>query len=232
MIHVTTFPLSHYVERMESGAPFAFSRWGDGEFLAALGYPGQNCDRHEYFPALGADLRRVLGNQNPYTFAIGPLATKRIGREIERYLSKRLISIDWHSTDVFVEALLAGGLGPLVDVLRRKRVHYVGPSYLFNRRKAGTVAGVFDWQSISVIPDRNCYESKVKIRNGILESVQRQPVDIIGFSAGMLSNVLIDDLWPVLGPSTVMIDFGSLWDGAAGNISRSYHKMVDYRVTG
>ena len=36
MIHVSTFPLSYYVERMEAGAPFAFSRWGDGEFLAAL----------------------------------------------------------------------------------------------------------------------------------------------------------------------------------------------------
>ena len=230
MIQAKHPPLSYYVSRLESGAPFAFSRWGDGEFLAVLGAPGKNCDQHEYFPALGAELRRVLVNQNPYTFAIGPLATHYLGRKIERFLAEHLVLIDWHSTDVFVESLLAGQLQPLVDVLREKRVHYVGPAHLFNRRKAGTVSGVFPWASVSVIPDQNCYLSKARILDGIVESVQRNPVDVIGFSAGMLSNVLIDELWPVLGQSVALVDFGSLWDGAAGKISRSYHRKVDYRV--
>lgn len=230
MIEAKQPPLSYYVSRLESGAPFAFSRWGDGEFLAVLGYGGQNCDRHEYFPALGADLRRVLLNQHPYTFAIGPLATAYLGRKIERFLSEQKVAIEWHSTDIFVESLLAGQLQPLVDVLRGKRVHYVGPGHLFNRRRAGTVAGVFPWASASVIPDVNCYLSKARILDGIVDTVQRNPVDVIGFSAGMLSNVLIDELWPVVGQTTALVDFGSLWDGAAGKISRSYHRKVDYRV--
>lgn len=220
--------LDWYVQHIKAGPPFAFSRWGDGEFFAVLGQPGRNCDGHEYFPALGADLRRALQNQYPYTFAIGPQATRQMGTAIERYLSERKIAIDWHATDVFVTALIENRLQPLVDVLRNRAVHYVGPEHLFNNCKPGTVAGVFPWASISVIPEKNCYLSKDRIRDWILDTVTHHPADVIGFSAGMVSNVLIDELWPEIGSQVVMIDFGSLWDGYAGRISRSYHKRVNY----
>jgi hypothetical protein len=51
--------------------------------------------------------------------------------------------------------------------------------------------------------------------------------EVVGFSAGMTTNVLIYDLFPDYGQSLSLVDFGSVWDVYAGRLSRSYQRRMD-----
>ena len=46
---------------------------------------------------------------------------------------------------------------------------------------------------------------------------------VFGFSASMATNVMIDELYPIVGDKCWMIDFGSIWDPFIGNMIRSHH---------
>jgi len=75
-------PLEYYLPFI--GTPFAFVRYGDGEFQSIMGNTtGQNCDGHKYFASLGDDLRQslVLTDDN-YVRAIGHMALKDPGQSI------------------------------------------------------------------------------------------------------------------------------------------------------
>ena len=71
--------------RMRSYEPFAFSRWGDGEWSAVLGLGAQNCDKQAYEP-VREDLRRVLRDRPVYLIGVQPLAVQRFGPEIAAWL--------------------------------------------------------------------------------------------------------------------------------------------------
>ena len=43
------------------------------------------------------------------------------------------------------------------------------------------------------------------------------------------TNVIIDELYPIIGHKCWMIDFGSTWDPFIGNFNRSHHK--NYKTT-
>jgi len=47
---------------------------------------------------------------------------------------------------------------------------------------------------------------------------------VFGLSASMATNVIVDELYDVIGDRCTMIDFGSIWDPFVGVMSRSYHR--------
>ena len=47
---------------------------------------------------------------------------------------------------------------------------------------------------------------------------------VFGLSASMATNVIVDELYDVIGDKCFMIDFGSIWDPFVGKMSRSYHR--------
>ncbi len=55
-----------FVKKIKDKTPFAFTRWGDGEFNCIFQDSGRqfNTDCHNYFADLGAELRRVLFSQH------------------------------------------------------------------------------------------------------------------------------------------------------------------------
>lgn len=79
------------------------------------------------------------------------------------------------------------------------------------------------------IPRKNCY-----LRKGLILRAAQQAIlegaTVVGFSAGMTSNVLIDILWRDYGDRVALIDFGSVFDPYAGVYSRSYMRRgYDWR---
>lgn len=226
-LSVTHHDVTYYAGLLTEGKPFALSRYGDGEWYAILGRQGQNCDGHSYFPDLGEDLRRSLltRQRGRFFYALGPLAKREVGDEARRWLAdNHAPAIAWHHTDTFIEASIEGRLWPLVQALRGQRVLYVGPDYL---HRAQTVAGLFSVEAWVSVPQTNAYLHKVELLQATFRAMHTASPTVIGFSAGMLSNVLIDRLWRV-GGHTTLIDFGSVFDGYAGRISRSYHKRYDW----
>jgi hypothetical protein len=207
--------LDFYIDLMRHRVPFSFSRFGDGEWSALLGKPGANCDGHIYFPELGADLRRTLTPAAGYFYGMQTYAIKKMGREMHGFFKRNNVHLEWHDADVFHRCSTAGALYPLVNQLRGMKVVVVGP-----QRLKGLHGPVFGFDHFIEIPLHNCYLVKDSIVARIKEYYRDHGPALFGFSASMATNVMIHELYPVLGATSWLIDFGSLWDAYVGVDSR------------
>lgn len=77
------------------------------------------------------------------------------------------------------------------------------------------------------IPSKNCFLDKDRIKNDMIKMTEKYDDVVFGLSSSMATNVIVDELYDVIGDRCTMIDFGSIWDPFIGVISRSYHR--DYK---
>jgi len=223
MIAYQDKPLDYYTDLLNRNRPFAFYRFGDGEWSAMLGRLGHNCDHHQYSPALGEDLRRALAYaslSDEAVIGLQPLVLTLMASEVEAALQK-FPPIRWVDADVFHVASIEGRLFPLIEILRRSPLVIIGPSYL---RK---IVNVFPhYEEFIEVPERNCYLDKNRIRDEVLAwgSTKGQR-SIYAFSCSMLAEVLISELSSLL-PNATLIDFGSLWDPFVSHPTRPYHREM------
>ncbi len=230
-MQVNPRPLSFYTDLLTRGEAFAFSRYGDGEWACILGREGQTCDGQPYSPELAADLASALESAADaapganYFAALGPMAARTMAAPINNWLSLSELSIDWHSTEVFLQASLDGALYPFVAELRKykHRLLYVGPEHL--RRFA---VDVLCAEAFVEVPSKNAYAHAPALLHEIDRTVRDVGTDMIGYSAGPTANVLIDKFFSGYPAATTQIDFGSVWDVYAGVKSRSYMRKGPY----
>jgi hypothetical protein len=208
-------PLSYYVDLLNSGQPFALSRFGDGEWAWLLDIPWVNEEGHNYFPEMARELRESLNRNHPMPFhyARPELRVCHNQEQITAYCER--LNVTWYDCSTFRIANFSGELYPLVEALRQRRVIMVGPEHL-----AGLKA--FPFVDHIKVPGSNVYKQKVNVLWMLKEVARLLSPDIIAFSAGPLSNILIDELWD---GSTTLIDFGSLWDPYVGVKSRRYMRQ-------
>lgn len=200
--------------------PFAFSRWGDGEWSAVLGIGTANCDGQAYAP-LRDDLRRVLLDRPSYLLGMQPLAMARFGPEIRGWLTQHDLRMPWLNADVFHDLSKSGELPAFVEPLRHRPVILVGPKRLRALSLIPHVAFV-------EIPDANAYAAIGDTRAHLSAIAARSaPGTVVALSAGMGANVLIHDFAHL--PLT-WIDFGSVWEPYVGVANRRYHRDVLTRL--
>lgn len=202
------------VSFIDEREPFTIARYGDGEMHAILGHPGANCDGHEYFKALGDDLRITLTLPRKYYYARGKMIESN---GMSEWIDKYCANLEWSDADLFLKPSINGNLRPLTKALGKRRIMGVGGQYL--REWHG-----IDWLEFITVPLVNAYLDKERIKDEILHHCYN--VDLIAFSAGMLSKVLIWELFPHLGATHSLIDFGSLWDVYTGYNSRKYARRM------
>ena len=215
--------LGYIVNKLKAGQHFSFARYGDGEWKAIRGKKGCNCDKHEYFPEMGKRLKQTIEKPiNDPNYIYGWQTQSEILKQgdtqdtIRRYLSGAVLYV----ADVFHLASEAGELYPLIEQLRNMKLSIIGPKRLVN-----TIP--FPIMCTAEVPDKNCYESIESIKLKILDCHCRYQKDIVYcFSASMATEILMYDLWPILGKNNWMIDFGSLWEPYIGNINRHYHERM------
>jgi hypothetical protein len=212
---ISSKDLDFYVGLLRHDAAFSFSRFGDGEWNAILGAPGANCDGHAYFPRLGADLRNALTRPLDYFYGMQKYAVKKGGLPLYRFLTREGVRKAWHDADVFHRCNTAGTLFPLICQLRKMKVVVIGPE-----RLKGIKGVVFDVDHFIEIPLQNCYLVKDAVTARIREYFRDRGPAVFAFSASMASNVMIHELYPELGATSWLIDFGSLWDAYVGVDSR------------
>jgi len=215
--------LAHYVASLQEGRLFSFSRFGDGEWSAILGRSGANCDGHVYFPELGERLRQAILDPMQYYYAFQPKAMDLDGRAIARFIRHQGVQFAWHDADVFHDANLAGNLFPLVEQLRKMDVVVVGAEHLRHLNE-----GVFPYVDYIEIPPENCFLEVDTIKEQMLEVARERSHMVFALSASMAANVLIHDLYPLIGREHWMIDFGSLWDIYVGVKSRGVYRKHDW----
>lgn len=207
--------LSYYIDMLRNDLPFSFARFGDGEWSAILGVQGANCDGHEYFPQLGADLKTAIIDNYEYFYSIQGRAIKYLGKGIRRFLSDNSVKIPWHDSDIFHRCDNAGALFPLVEQLRTMKTVVVGPAHLRAMNKR-----VFAYEHFIEVPPKNCYLDKDRIRVSVADWFKKEGPAVFCFSASMAANVIIHELFPFMGRTSWLIDFGSLWDCYVGVDSR------------
>jgi hypothetical protein len=215
--------LQDVADAVSTGHPFAFSRWGDGEWSAVLGHGTQNCDQQEYTEELRHDLRQVLLGRPEYTLGMQALALRRFGEEIISWLEERKLSFLWVDSGVFHRASARDQLGPLLAAMRSHEVLMVGPERL-------RPLGLFAAARHVVVPDESCYDELERLTDETFKAATRMGgTPLVALSAGMASNLIIDRLHEAL-PQATLIDFGSVWEPYVGVANRRYHRQVLERL--
>jgi len=216
--------LDYFVNKIQNGEKFSFSRFGDGEWSAVLLKDGANCDGHNYSKPLSLALNDALKNPKNYYYGMQDYALKNLGRDIISYIKKEKNSIEWYNASIFHDANSAGELNTFIKVLRTKRVVVIGPEYLKN-------LSLFPVADFVAIPEVNCFDAYDEIKTGILDADVSKENTVYLFSASMASNALIHDLYDQLGEENWLLDVGALWDIYVGKQSRSvYSEDWDERI--
>ena len=139
------------IDMLRENKPFAFSRWGDGEWRAVLGVKDEhhsNCDGHHYFESMCGALRKVLSSRPEYLLGMQPLAMRDYGKEIRDWLKLDGMSPeDFINADVFHKAAMKGDW-KFKDYFTAGRHLVVGPAHL---RKA------FRTDDFVEVPDKDCW---------------------------------------------------------------------------
>lgn len=220
-------PFAAMLNRLRNHQPFAFSRWGDGEWRAVLGkHNGKNCDGHPFFPEMGAELAGVLQSRPSYLLGMQGLAMRTYGKQILAWLrDNQLEDLEWCDADIFHKNAARGNLMPIVNAVQSRDVLLVGPAHL-KRLKPKYI----DYAGYVEVPDKNVYHHKERIIReivSVLGKMQKRSA-IVAVSASMPAEIILDRLHnPLLSQGHTIVDFGSLWDPLVGVNSRKYHKGLD-----
>ncbi|KKN49193.1 hypothetical protein LCGC14_0645340 [marine sediment metagenome] len=214
------------MKRIEDSEHFSLIRMGDGEFACIFGKSGETCDGQPYLPELSLELQRILLSPHSYPFHYGmiKIATKLYNEEINRYILENNANDTWCEGTVFVNASRAGKLFSLIHALRYKKVVYVGPSHL---RKINMIGIPYEY--FVEVPEKNAWLRRDTVTALIKAAVKTINPDVICFSAGPLTKVLIYDLYELYRNSLTMLDIGSLFDPFVGKESRKYMKLKTFK---
>lgn len=209
-----------FLKDLREGRPFAFARYGDGEWSCILGKPGKNCDGHEYFPDLGEALSRCLREGLDYFYGLQPLACNLMWREMAGWMVNNLVNLPWINADVLHEMNKKERLAGFLGALAHLHCTLVGPTYL---RKLQEV----HYDYFVEVPEVNAWLAHYEIRKTLwtLLDASECPACVL-FCCGPMAKVLIHETFRKYGSTTVLIDVGSAFDLFVGRGSRRYIRSM------
>lgn len=210
-----------YTNKIQSEEYFSLVRYGNGEWDCILGTKDRTGSGSQWLniSTLKNALCASILNIHSENYYMAMQSLSYLGKEgfipkIERWLQLNNASIRWHSGEVFHRASGARQLAPLIKQLWERSVVIVGPKWL----------GKLPFAKIFIeIASKDCWKD-VDAIEGRLRGISAGTV--VSFSAGPTTKVLIHRLFPILGKTCWLIDFGSLWDPYCGVFSRSYHRAL------
>jgi len=221
-MEIITHDLEFYVDRLRKKLPFAFARYGNGEWGGIFGTAKRTGTGSQDLtdPKLRKCLQLSITEhyeEERYFLALQSLPyLKRCGllTGIEEWTSTNAPGCEWHNGEVFPRASKNGILAPFVRELRNHRVVVVGPSHL---RKLP----FYDhFVEVPRIDGFSAYKQTLKeVKNNCKDVV-------ILFSAGPMAKCLIHQTWSAANRYSYLIDTGSLWDPYCGVHQRGYHKLI------
>jgi hypothetical protein len=192
-----------------SGKNFKFARYGDGELFCMNGKIGRNCDKHEYFPDLGAMLIETVTNRVDYMIGIQPLSVSHIPHLVDQFILQTYTPKELYNADVLHNASIDGKLYTFMKSLEGRYIVLVGPAHL---------AGLIEEMVHIVVPDLNAWLLYKEINDQLRYHIQKDAVVLL--SCGMMAEVL---LYENRDSDCTIIDTGSVFDPIVGVRSRSYH---------
>lgn len=200
--------LTDLTDKISNNEPFAFSRWGDGEFSNINKQTGQNCDGNIYYGELGDALLGIVSKKQDYNMGVQTL----IGWSV---MQSQKFDQNWGDADVMHKASEQNKLQPLINCLIDQHVVYIG-NESFN--KLSFINNIIE------IPYKNVWLQYDAILQILKESID-DTYKVYCFSAGMAANVFIDELWKY-SQTNAYLDVGSVFDPHVGRKTRSYHRNI------
>ena len=230
-VAIETVSVDQMTQWLETGRPFAFSHYGDGELQAIMAMPGGSGDNlidgYRYTPRLVRELRNTVltPHARPYCYGISPAAFRLNAKgAAEKAIEMYAPSVSWCDGQALARASARGELHGFIEALGKYHIIYVGPAHV---RKA--LSGALTIDEFIEVPLRNANALVADVIMQLIMALGYGPFKadtLIGFSAGALSNIVMHTLWTSYWGLT-MIDFGSMWDPYAGLMTRSYFRMVE-----
>lgn len=227
--------VDHYADKIMRKEPFAFSRWGDGEWRGVIKHEyeilkssGQsfssNCDGHMFYPKMCKGLAEVLKRRPGYSLGMQPASLRMYGPILKDFLNRNAITTQWHDSDVFHTAARQDQLYKLAEALRQQQLVYVGPNYLTKLNDQLAI------NHFVTVPRKNCFQKLPQITEATIRACELvEGYFVIGITASMPANILVDRLYQKFGRRAAILDLGSIFDPHAGQNTRSYHKLLRSR---
>lgn len=217
--------LTWYVDRINENKPFAFVRYGDGEWSAILNDGRRMTGTRSHsltIPGMQKQLRRSLMEKPKNRRYIVSLRQTALTRQIEVWLYRRGLLKGWHDCTVFYKASRKAQLFPLIDALRKSELSLVvvGPPHLAKLKKRARLPV----DRFIPVARRNCYRGIGKAIDAVLDTKEK-PM-IVSISAGPPGKLIAWRLFKHIGKNSVIMDFGSLWDIYCSVPSRNYQRKM------
>ena len=228
MIAIDYKPLCDYVDMLNKGISFSFSRYWDGEIECMVGRNGlgYNCDKCHYTDALQKALLKTIENNYDYYHAVNQPKnnenTKGLQAQFERLLESLNSKVKWYDFMVFQYAVETGKFYPMLEALKNKMVLFLGGGHLAKIRELLPNVEFLETPATDAFDRLDEIESQVKKRivNGL----------VVILCLGMASNVFIDDMFPAYGKLITMIDMGSAWDALLGLKTRRWIRKIEPQI--
>lgn len=200
--------------KISSNTPFAFARYGDGEWLNIRKAPGSNCDGNKYYPELGDRLEQIVSNKQDYILGAQDYKKWNLLSDVEQYDINT-----WIDADIFHKASMNGKLSNLFKALNEVHVVYIGNESL----KSLNFINEF-----IQIPYNNVWLEYTSVLAKIKATFSKTHKTYL-FSAGMCANIFIHDLWSI-NRNNSYIDVGSVFDPYIGRNTRKYHSNLNIHI--
>lgn len=197
--------LQFWVDKLKKGEKFSMARWGDGELYCMWGKQGQNSNGCKYYPELRAALIKAMEPREGFYHGLQCVLPRDEARIMAEYPE-----INWHETECLSIAVAEGKLYPLLEELKRYRLHFIGNESITPFLEKEFCGSIF-----TTVPPSNAYDCKERVIDAVNTDKTSQ---IFLFSCGMAANAFISELHGKL--DATLIDVGHIWDPFAGLMSR------------
>jgi hypothetical protein len=222
--------LGWFLERLAAREPFAFTRWGDGEWLAVLqGGENELGDKkgflpgeQDFIPELCTAIRHTLLLRPSYMLGMQEYALQLYGAEIRRFVVQHsLEGLGWIRSDVLHKANIRGHLSNFATELQKAPLILLGPAHL------KPVSDALDARAFIQVPSRNAYLELDRLHNDAVLALEEAPSPtFVSVSMGVAANILIHRLHEQF-PGHMYCDMGSIWDVHVGVKSRAYMRKIE-----
>jgi len=226
--------LEYFINLIKDKKHFTLTKIGDGELISifkSIGWLPQNqfgncnTDRHYYFDDMGLAIHNTLINEKGYYKYFHPgwlnstINNKHLCNLLQKYIKDFNISPPnlCDSRHAFYVEAKSGKLKPLKDQLEKQNFIVIS-----EKRKRKIPIKYVDFIET---PITNSWTEKESIKEKMIGMVEKYENPIFGLSIGMPSLVIQDELYPLIGDKSTMINFGSIWDPFLNIKSRGYHHI-------
>jgi len=200
--------------KMLNKVPFAFSRWGDGEWGCLKNVNDVDCDGNIYYKDLSERLKKIASVTQPYYMGHQHGAPTLNNHSLA--IDKETYPQTWVNSDIWHDLSMERGMKEIFDILDKVHVVFVGNESL------STLPFINEFIEI---PNKNVWLQYNDVLDKIKSKIKPNEHKIFLLAAGRAANVFIDDLWAYNNENT-FIAASSAFDPYIGRKTRGYHHRL------